>query len=318
MPVTIETVARQLIASVDSDAGYLLASQWIVKRYEQLAIKAKLRHLRQVGLVSTPAAITTGTVTLTRGSKVVSCDATALAAWTTSLVGYHLRARVNWYEIVEHNLTTGALLLAGAYEEDSVVDGTYIIVQRWVPLATDVGYLGDTFINQRRRHPLSLRDLGELDRSAPSRSAISGSATVVVEAPQLPDGRKRVEFYPYSTTSESYAYVYWRSVGQLTYSDYLPPSVPAYILIEGALIDLFRYKMSQAMNANNGESAAFWRNEMRTQETKWKDHLVEAIGADRGEDDTSFILKHLGEALGPTDITTARDHILAQWNWPSS
>ena len=141
---------------------------------------------------------------------------------------------------------------------------------------------------------------------------------MVVEAPQLPDGRKRVEFYPYSTTSESYAYVYWRSVGQLTYSDFLPPSVPAYILIEGALIDLFRYKMSQAMNANNGESAAFWRNEMRTQETKWKDHLVEAIGADRGEDDTSFILKHLGEALGPTDITTARDHILAQWNWPSS
>ena len=72
------------------------------------------------------------------------------------------------------------------------------------------------------------------------------------------------------------------------------------------------------MNANNGESAAFWRNEMRTQETKWNDHLVEAIGADRGEDDTSFILKHLGAALGPTDITTARDHILAQWNWPSS
>ena len=60
MPVTIESVARQLIASVDSDAGYLLGAQWIIKRYEQLAIKAKLRHLRQVGQVSTPAAITTG------------------------------------------------------------------------------------------------------------------------------------------------------------------------------------------------------------------------------------------------------------------
>ena len=157
----------------------------------------------------------------------------------------------------------------------------------------------------------NLVDYGELDRAAPSRSAVSGTATHVAEAPQLPDGRKRVEFYPYSSTSESYAYVYWRSVGQLTYSDVLPPSVPSYILIEGALIDLFRYKMSQAMNASNGESAAFWRNEMRTQETKWNDHLVEAIGADRGEDDTSFILKHLGAARGPTDITTARDHILA-------
>lgn len=318
MPVTIEAVARQLIASVDSDAGYLLASQWIIKRYGELAIKAKLRHLRQVGQVSTPASITAGAVTITRGNRVVSCDATALAAWTTSLAGWHIRIRVNWYEIISHNLTTGALTLLADYEEDDAADATYILVQRWVPLVPDVSYLGDTFLNPRRRFPLDLKDFGELDRLAPSRSAISGSATLVAEAPQLPDGRKRVEFYPYSSTSESYVYVYWRSVDQLTYSDVLPPSVPSYILIEGALIDLFRYKMSQAANANNGESAAFWRNEMRTQETKWKDHLVEAIGADRGEDDTTFILKHLGASFGPTDITTARDHILAGWNWPSS
>lgn len=318
MPVTIESVARQLLASVDSDAGYLLGAQWIIKRYGELAIKAKLRHLRQVGQVSTPAAISTGTITVNRGSRIVTGDATAIAAWTTSLVGWHIRARVTWHEIIEHNLATGVLTLLSPYEEDSVVAGTYTLIQRWVPLATDVGYLGDTFINPRRRLPLELKDLGELDRAAPSRSAISGSATLVVEAPQLPDGRKRVEFYPYSSTSESYAYVYWRAVDQLTYSDMLPPSVPSYILIEGALIDLFRYKMSQSMNANNGEAAAFWRNEMRTQETKWKDHLVEAIGADRGEDDTTFILKHLGGALGPTDITTARDHILAAWNWPGS
>ena len=155
--------------------------------------------------------------------------------------------------------------------------GSYTLIQRWVPLAADVGYLGDTFVNPRRRMPLELVDYSRLDAEAPSRSAISGSATHVAEAPQLPDGRKRVEFYPYSSTSESYAYVYWRSVGQLTYSDVLPPSVPSYILIEGALIDLFRYKMSQAMNASNGESAAFWRNEMRTHETKWNDHLVEVV-----------------------------------------
>lgn len=318
MPVSIESVARQLIASVDSDAGYLLASQWIIKRYEQLAIKAKLRHLRQVGQVSMPAAISTGTITVNRGSRTVTGDATAIAAWTTSLVGWHIRGRVTWHEIIAHNLATGTLTLLSPFEEESVAAGSYTLIQRWIPLADDVGYLGDTFINPRRRLSLSLRDYSELDRAAPSRSAISGSATVVAEAPQLPDGRKRVEFYPYSSTSESYVYVYWRSVGQLTYSDLLPPSVPSYILIEGGLIDLFRYKMSQAINANNGEAAAFWRNEMRTQETKWKDHLVEAIGADRGEDDTSFILKHLGAAIGPTDLTTARDHILAGWNWPGN
>lgn len=99
MPVTIESVARQLIASVDSDAGYLLGAQWIIKRYEQLAIKAKLRHLRQVGQVSTPASITTGAITISRGSNLVTPDAAALAAWTTSLVGWHIRGRVTWHEI---------------------------------------------------------------------------------------------------------------------------------------------------------------------------------------------------------------------------
>ena len=58
MPVTIESVARQLIASVDSDAG-VACVQWIIKRYEQLAIKAKLTTPPSSRPVSTPAAITT-------------------------------------------------------------------------------------------------------------------------------------------------------------------------------------------------------------------------------------------------------------------
>lgn len=320
MPVTIESVARQLIASIDSDAGYLLASQWIIKRYGELAIKAKLRHLRQVGQVNTPESITTGTVTCTRGSNLVIGDATATAAWSNTLIGWHIRLRTNWYEIVGYSLSGGfgVLELLAAYEEDDVAAGSYRAIQRWVPLAPDVSYIGNCFINSRRRMPISLCDYQELDTAAPSRSAVSGTATHVAEAPQLPDGRKRVEFYPYSATTEAYWYVYWKSINQLTYADYVPPSVPAYILIEGALIDLFRYKMAKSINANNSEAAAFWRNEMRTQETKWKDHLVDAIGADRGEDDASFIIQRLGAQLGPTDITTASQHILAGWNWPSS
>ena len=84
----------------------MLGAQWIIKRYEQLAITAKLRHLRQVGQVSTPASIATGTVTITRGSNLVTPDATALAAWTTSLVGWHIRGRVTWHEIIAHNIAS--------------------------------------------------------------------------------------------------------------------------------------------------------------------------------------------------------------------
>lgn len=316
MSVSIESIARQLLASVDCDAGHLLASQWIIKRYEQLAVKAKLRHLRQVGQVSVPAAITAGTITTTRGLDVVTADATARAAWTTSLVGWHLRGRVNWYEVVSHNIAAGTLRLAGTFEEESLADGTYHLILQWVPLAIDVAYLGDTFINPRRRLGLTKVDFEVLNMEAPGRQNISGGPTVVAEAPQLPDGRKRVEFYPYSTISESYAYIYYRSVGTLTYTDSLPASVPVYALIEGASIDLYRYLMAKAAHAKNMDLAAFWRNEMNTRETKWKDHLVDAIGADRGEDDASFILRSLGPMVGPADIVTARDHVYAGWNWP--
>lgn len=316
MPVSIESIARQLIASVDSDAGYTLAAQWIIKRYEQLAVKAKLRHLRQVGQIATPASITAGTITLARGARHVVADATAKAAWTTSLVGWHLRGRVGWYEITGHNLAAGTLELLGTYEEDALADGTYTLVQQWIPLPEDVGSLGDTFINARRRWPLHKKDFEILNLEAPSRPMIAGTARVVAEAPPLPDGRRRIEFYPYSTTSESYYYIYYRSVGQLSWTDSLPSSVPAYALIEGASIDLYRYLMAKAASANNMEKAAFWRNEMNTRETKWKDYLVEAIGADRGEDDASFIMRTVGSMSGPVDIMTARDHIAAGWNWP--
>ena len=79
MARTLEDIARELIATVDADAGYLLGVQWLVKRYGQLATRTKLRHLRQVGQLSVPAPVSAGTITATRGSQVITGDATAPA-----------------------------------------------------------------------------------------------------------------------------------------------------------------------------------------------------------------------------------------------
>ena len=175
---------------------------------------------------------------------------------------------------------------------------------------------GDTFIHARLRRPLRLRPFEQLHSLVPARDLASGGPATVAEAPARPDGVKRVEFYPISSTSENYFYVYWRSIGDLQRTDYLPSSVPAYGLIEGALVDLFRYKMSQSAKTN-AELAAFWRNEMRTQETKWDKYLVEMIGADRGEDDATFILRTTSDLHDIGDLMTARDHIYSNWSWNS-
>ena len=318
MARTLEDIARELIATVDADAGYLLGVQWLVKRYGQLATRTKLRHLRQVGQLSVPAPVSAGTITATRGSQVITGDATATAAWSNELVGWHIRPRTNWYEIVGYQVVggVGQLRLLNTYEEDTSTDGTYYAVLRWVPVDPEAAYLGNDFVFARRfTPPLKLRDYSILDATAPSRPLISGGPGMVVEAPTRADGVKRVELYPYSSTSENYFYLYWRQVADLTADDVLPSTVPAWALIEGASIDLYRYKMAQAITAKNNEAAAFWRNEMRTQETKWERYLIDMIGADRGQDDTSFLLQTAGFAGMPGDITTARQHIVAGWNW---
>lgn len=45
---TVEDVARDALAQLDSEAGRVLASRYVDQRYKQLAAKVRLRHLRVV------------------------------------------------------------------------------------------------------------------------------------------------------------------------------------------------------------------------------------------------------------------------------
>ena len=317
MATTFEQVARQVVAAIDSDATYLLAFEWIKHRYEQLAVRTKLKHLRTIGSLSIAGALDTGTVSITRGTRTLTADADATAVLSASIIGRHVRVRTVWYEILDYAVVGGfgVLTLATDFNEDSVTDGSYRIVQRFAALAADVGHLGNTFINPRRRWAIDLADYTLLDRRAPSRPQVGGSAMVVAEVPFDHGGVRRVELYPYSSDSETYYYTYWRRVADVKLDDLVPDVLPVYGLIEGALIDLFRYKMGKAIDAGKHEASATWRNEMRTQETKWQHYLVEMISADRGEDDAQFVLSRVGGGLEPHDIRTARDHVLAGWDW---
>src|SRR5574342_657523 len=97
---TVEQVAREVLAAIDTQAGHLLAVQWVAERYRRLASRTRFRHLRRLGEVILPAAITAGTITTTQGSTTVTGDATAQAAWSNALVDRMLRASVAWYRIV--------------------------------------------------------------------------------------------------------------------------------------------------------------------------------------------------------------------------
>lgn len=315
---TLETIARQVVAAVDSDAGYLLAAQWIQGRYEQIATRVKLRHLRKVGLVTVPAPITTGLATFTRDSPYVTGDATATAAWGSLLKnGWWIRTRNVWYEIIDYELLAGVgrLTLAAKFGEDSVTAGAYVLYQRFVELAADCQFVGRKFLNLRRRTEIQYKTMDEIDHVDPSRRLARGWGPIVAcEAPLSAQNRRQVEFYPEPSTSETYGYLYWRFPTVMQLSDSIPPLIPGYVLREGALIDLYRYKAGKAADKQDVNTAGYWRNEARAQETKWDDERWrEAIMADKADDETTFILAHGGMEFITYDVTNAKDDILSRW-----
>ena len=312
--VTIETIARETVAAIDSDTSYLLCAQWIARRYQQLCSRSRFRHLRQIGEVTLPGRIDTGTVTATRGSRIVTGNAAAQAVWTPDIVGRYFRARAAWYRISA--VIQSTLRLEKEFAEADVAAVAYNIVSRRVHLDPNARWISEEFVHFRMRRPLIRKSIAELNMLAPERQLVGTPPYwwAEVGAGTDDEGRtvKDIECYPYPDNDELLGYVFWDAPPLLTIDDEIPVDIDPHVLREGALIDLMRYEMAKAMRAGQMEAAATWRNEMRTQMTSWERNILEAIRTDRGTDDVTFILTSpRGGAYG-TDIVTARDEIFAR------
>lgn len=318
---TFDDVAREAIGSVGTEASSPLVAQWAARRYQQLASRARFRHLRKIGELTLPGRINAGTVTTTRGSRTVTGDATAQAAWSQSIVGRYFRARSVWHKIVSYDSAAGTFQLSSQSAEESLTAVSYNIVERYVKLPATVKWLGETFVHYRLRNPLRRLSLVELDMIAPARDLVGSPPASWTEVEESVDSEgkrvRQVEFYPVDQNDELLYYVYWETPPLYTLNDELPLNIDDYVLREGVLIDIFRYEMGRALNTGKAEIAATWRNEARAQSTSWEKNILEAIKSDRGADDVSFILSTIGGGSAhPTAITNARDQIYAQGNRP--
>ena len=324
---TVEDIARDVIAAVDSDAGYLLASRWVAKRYQQLCSRARFRHLRKVGQLVIHAAIRDGIVVATQGSDTVTTtDATTIAAWRAheaEIPKRWFRARTNWYEIsdVQIGTVTASLRLTTPFVESPPIPPAsgnfgYAIAERYVSLDPQVRWVSDSMLLQPRSVSLQHMPLGELDITYPRRPILSGYGPVWwTEVGVDDDGNKKVEFYPYSTTDNMVHYVFWAVPPLLGEKDQIPHEIDPYVLREGALIDAMRYNASRAANAGNAEGAAFWSNSYRAQSTAWERNILEAIRNDKGIDDIGLILRTNRE-VRPRDVVSAHDEIYARGQRP--
>ena len=313
---TTEEIARDLLASMNTDAGFLNAIKWIDYRYKELCNQVRFRHLREIGEYQIPARVSTGVVAASRNVTTITGTSTSwssVSPGATIYDNWYFRCESAWYKISTVDSST-QITLATAYSEDGGASQSYNIVQRYHSLHTNARHLGD-FVHTRLRANLEVCNLGKLDRDAPGRVQVGSFPTQVAQLGTDSSGDIQVEFYPYSDDSEIIHYVYWSTPTALAITSTIPSQIDPYVLREGALIDLYRYMKAKALAAGQNDTAAILRNDEHAQRTVWRRIIQEARRADRGVDDTTFILQHLsGVNRISGDITDARDEIYYRAN----
>lgn len=307
---TCEDVARAAGAALNIDVAIILQEQWVTERYAFLAARTPLRALHREAAVTIPAALTTGTLAITLGSRAVTGDAAAVAAWGAEpLVGRYLGVGNAWYAIAA---AEGAVLqLASPVVDPTAAAATYQIVARTVALAEDARTLG-AFHHPQRRRTLVRVSRADLDQAAPTRRYLAFGPTVVADFGVDGAGRRLVEFYPYQTTPQQIRYDYWAAPPRLQLDDPIPAPCDLHQLKEGVLIDCMRFLAAKAAQAGDYPGAAFWRNEARAQETRWETLLDQAILNDRGLDDVETRLRSTRWGGVGFEIRTAFDEIAAR------
>jgi hypothetical protein len=311
--MTVEELARDAIAAVNSRANILLAARWASLRYQEVAAKYRLRHLRRVGETVVPGAVSAGTATTTRGSATVVGDATARAAWFAIKAEIDagqraFRGATVWYSV--QGLTpANDLMLVTPYAEDGGTSAGYMLVVRYALLAPSVRFITAAGLPRLSR-PLSDGSITRWADQDPNRARVSVPELWAETTPD-PNGRRRIEVYPYCAVTELVTYLYYLDPPTLALRDPLPPGIDGALLKDGILVDINRWEAAEAVRNGQVEQGAYWRNEARAQETRWGDTMGRIVGADQGADDAEVLLLLHPEDVSGRSIKTAYDMV---WN----
>jgi hypothetical protein len=313
--VLVEDVARDALAAVNGRANLLLAARWTALRYQEVASRYCLRHLRRVGETVVPGAVTGGTMSVVRGDALVVGDGEASAAWAAVKPEIDagrraFRAATTWYTAVGVE-STGELRLATPYAEPTTAGAGYVLVTRYALIEPTVRQITAVGVPRLQR---PLRDttathFADLD---PTRSRV-GAPEWWAEATPDPNGRRRLEVYPYCQHDEFLSYLYYPNPPALGLRDPLPPGIDGSLLKEGVLVDIKQWEAAEAARAGQVELAAYWRNEYRAQETRWRETMGYIAQADQGADDMDIllVLRPDEPGYGPQSARTAYDYV---WN----
>jgi hypothetical protein len=290
MAGTVADTALQIIAATASDAGIQLAINWLNQRYAEFCARARTNQNRRWGTVYVPSPITAVTVTATTGSNQVTFSAQPVDVVTganINPVGWHLRINVQWYFIIAGS-GAGPYTLESDYSETAGTGLSCTLVERFIPVADPLCRWVSQVGHMRRRRKLNWKPYDQIQSQYTGRSLVTSSPWCWSEAPRFigetdispilgTSGQKFFEVYPPSSQQETYTYIYWTIPSTLSPTATLPPEIDEYVLREGVLVDVYRYKAEQwAAKPNGDQMATYYANREARQMTIWEKKIQEA------------------------------------------
>lgn len=323
MPLTFHELVSEITGMVP-DYSALKARRDLNRAWRDLLDKRPWSFLIAEGAFAAPAALTTGTVTITQGSRLVQPDADATAAWNavplTSFLARQFRfgAEGSIYNLTAW--TAGALELDRPVFEASATGIGYRIYQCYFPPPPEAmaGAPPGEFDFNRwisvldpvQAYPLKL-DKGKawLDVRDPQR-ADAGPAYYIVDYKTSATGVPLYEFWPHPTGGQQYVCLYKRrGLAFTSGTQALPQMLPDGLVLNRAL---YRSVYPWAA-ANAGRFPALQR-------TNWQYLIREARGdylmdlqAAQLQDDNVMLQSITGPrrvwpAFGPIDGRFMQSH----------
>ena len=226
-------------------AGPLLARQWIDYRFRNIVERRRWSWLMGSGQFLVPNAISTGTVTVTRGSQTVTGSGTG---WDGSEAGRQFRPNATYpiYTILSVDVGAQTLTLDDVYGGSTQSGIGYSIWQAYFTVPADF-HAFTTVIDPAYNWQLWLQTQQSEINSWDAQRANIGTSWVVspfdycdpsFASPPLP----RYEFWPHTTTQRVYPFLYEKRPADLSDAGAsLPRYIPGDVLLEGALADAARW-----------------------------------------------------------------------------
>lgn len=304
---TVDSIIKDLIASAPMSVPPVTAAKWINNRYQELVSQTQFRNLRREAELQVGGQVSTGTVSFTNGSSTVTGAGSTFITeiGTGTQTDYFIRTPENWYRI--DSITSEVELeLETPYFGATTTGSAYIIVRRFYNLSTDARWV-DNFVDAEHYMDIPVVSATELDVSYPGRIITSGYPIAIAQVGNnTSTGAIRIELYP-PGNGNLIKYNYWAIPSNLSLGDSIPTIIDAYVLKEGAMVDVYRAAKFDQIKSGSVDAAAVFANEEAKQRTIWKAIMRDALRTNRGISDVSMrISSSMG---GNRSVATARDHV---------